>query len=180
MLSCNYPTTNIRKSTIYNSCKKPASKCISGTDAKYKFLCSSAEKYDVSGKLAHIPYDGDGKEVFDNCGREPELYHYKAEGGDGVKKAHSTMYPTKPLATERPVLQTTTTTKKPIRVTTTKKPSNVPGLDSPEGNPSAGGVPDYEDHEYDKNGGKSSRLFWHKTQPFMCSGTLFLFLLVVF
>ncbi|KAM7344407.1 uncharacterized protein ACRADG_011144 [Cochliomyia hominivorax] len=123
MLSCNYPTTNIGKSTIYNSCKKPASKCITGTDPKYKYLCSSKEKYDVSGKLKFVPYDGDGSEVF-NCGRQAEIMHLNREGAEEVRKVDKDFVPDEVPSDEKP---TDETTKKPPvittpKATTTKKP----------------------------------------------------------
>ncbi|KAM7342344.1 uncharacterized protein ACRADG_009807 [Cochliomyia hominivorax] len=165
MLSCNYPTTNIGKSTIYNSCKKPASKCITGTDPKYKYLCSSKEKYDVSGKLKFVPYDGDGSEVF-NCGRQAEMMHFDREGAEEVRKVDKDFVPDEEPSDEKPILETTkkptvtttrktTSTKKPPvtttrkATTTTKKPISGGGPADGNGNPAAGGVPDYSEEDYD-------------------------------
>lgn len=146
MLSCNYPTTNIGKSTIYNSCKHPASKCITGTDPKYKFLCSSKEKYDVSGKLKLESYDGDGKEVFNNCGREPELLHYERDGAADVRKQHKAQYPDKPMPEAKPI-------NKPAK----DKP---PTKEADAGNPAAVGTADYSEDEYDPPDSSSVKC-WH-------------------
>ncbi|KAM7342787.1 uncharacterized protein ACRADG_010074 [Cochliomyia hominivorax] len=142
MLSCNYPTTNIGKSTIYNSCKKPASKCVTGTDPKYKYLCSSKEKYDVSGKLKFVPYDGDGTEVF-NCGRQAEMMHLEREGADEVKKADKGFVPDDVSG----------------KATTTRKPVSGGGNPDCDGNPAAGGIPDYSEEDYDPVGGTSTATF---------------------
>ncbi|XP_065368979.1 tabinhibitin 2-like [Calliphora vicina] len=156
MLSCNYPTTNIARSTIYNSCKVPASKCTTGTDPKYKFLCSTKEEYDVKGKLALIPYDGDGSEEFNNCGRQPEMLHLEREGREEVQKQDKVFSPSKPTTTvEKPPVATTKkpevlTTPKPGGGATTGKPvigKPINGIDG--SNPAAGGIPDYSEDEYD-------------------------------
>ncbi|XP_023172006.1 venom allergen 5-like [Drosophila hydei] len=43
LMACNYATTNIAKIKIYNSCSVPASKCTTGVNPQYKFLCSTKE-----------------------------------------------------------------------------------------------------------------------------------------
>ncbi|XP_023304693.2 venom allergen 5-like [Lucilia cuprina] len=161
MLSCNYPTTNIAKSTVYNSCKVPASKCTTGTDPKYKFLCSSKEVYDVSGKLKYIPYDGDGTEVFNNCGRQPELLHLEREGKEAVKKHDKDFVPDPETSgvdtTSKPVVTTAKPgkpTSKPPSKPPSEQPSKPPEIDG--GNPEAGGIPDYSEHEYDPPSSGSS------------------------
>ncbi|XP_065368980.1 venom allergen 3-like [Calliphora vicina] len=150
MLSCNYPTTNIARGTIYNSCKVPASKCTTGTDPKYKFLCSTKEEYDVSGRLNLIPYDGDGTEVFDNCGRRAEMLHLEREGADDVRKQDKLAYPEQTTTVGKPEGATTAKpTVKPI-VVTTKKPIDKPVT--------TGKSPDLS------NCGKTDRIYYNKTE----------------
>ncbi|XP_017871009.1 PREDICTED: venom allergen 5-like [Drosophila arizonae] len=48
LMACNYATTNIIDVKIYNSCSAPASKCTTGVNPQYKFLCSTKEVYDVN------------------------------------------------------------------------------------------------------------------------------------
>lgn len=129
MLSCNYPTTNIGRSTVYNSCKVPASKCKSGTDAKYKYLCSSNEKYDVSGKLKLVPYDGDGSEDY-QCGRQAEILHLERDGSKEILKHDKNFVPDEISSEKKPIESTTkkpieVTTQKPLAIATSKKPSEL-------------------------------------------------------
>ncbi|XP_037724643.1 antigen 5 like allergen Cul n 1 [Drosophila subpulchrella] len=48
LLACNYAATNVLGIKMYSSCAKPASKCTTGTNPQYKYLCSSKEVYDVN------------------------------------------------------------------------------------------------------------------------------------
>ncbi|KAH8237669.1 hypothetical protein KR038_005217 [Drosophila bunnanda] len=49
LLACNYAATNVVGIKMYSSCPKaPASKCTTGTNPTYKYLCSSKEVYDVN------------------------------------------------------------------------------------------------------------------------------------
>ncbi|XP_043659506.1 antigen 5 like allergen Cul n 1 [Drosophila teissieri] len=48
LLACNYAATNVLGIKMYSSCSKPASKCTTGTNPTYKYLCSASEKYDVN------------------------------------------------------------------------------------------------------------------------------------
>lgn len=78
----------------------PASKCTTGTNQKYKYLCSTKEPYDVSGILQPTKYDGTGKETF-NCGIIPEFLHYERQGSDLVKSAQKMLYPKLPIRTNK-------------------------------------------------------------------------------
>ncbi|TMW44152.1 hypothetical protein DOY81_010770 [Sarcophaga bullata] len=64
MMTCNYAMTNIKRTPVYNTCKVPASKCLTGTNPKYPYLCSENEVYDLGKKLKFEPYDGDGSETY--------------------------------------------------------------------------------------------------------------------
>lgn len=177
MLSCNYPTTNIGKSTVYNSCKVPASKCKSGTDEKYKFLCSSNEKYDVSGKLKYIPYDGDGSEVF-QCGRQAEMLHREREGAAEVIKQDKNFVPEEATMGGKPQVVTTKRPSKETAGKTTNKPLDTTKKPAPPSaeNPAAGGVPDYSEEDYDEEDGGSR--IWQDLKGRLCMLlliTLFLF-----
>ncbi|EDV33591.2 LOW QUALITY PROTEIN: uncharacterized protein Dana_GF19647 [Drosophila ananassae] len=49
LMACNYAATNVLGIKMYSSCPKaPASKCTTGTNPNYKYLCSSKEVYDVN------------------------------------------------------------------------------------------------------------------------------------
>ncbi|XP_016995339.1 antigen 5 like allergen Cul n 1 [Drosophila takahashii] len=49
LLACNYAATNVLGIKMYSSCPKaPASKCTTGTNPNYKYLCSANEVYDVN------------------------------------------------------------------------------------------------------------------------------------
>ncbi|XP_034114677.1 antigen 5 like allergen Cul n 1-like [Drosophila albomicans] len=48
LLACNYAATNVDGIKMYNSCSVPASKCTTGVNPSYKFLCSVNEVYDVN------------------------------------------------------------------------------------------------------------------------------------
>ncbi|KAH8293372.1 hypothetical protein KR044_011138 [Drosophila immigrans] len=48
LLACNYAATNVIGVKMYNSCSTPASKCTTGVNPSYKFLCSTSEVYDVN------------------------------------------------------------------------------------------------------------------------------------
>ena len=48
LVACNYARTNVVNYPVYASCSNPASKCTTGTNPKYRNLCSVKEKYDVN------------------------------------------------------------------------------------------------------------------------------------
>eukprot|EP00099_Drosophila_melanogaster_P004891 NP_001245671.1 antigen 5-related, isoform B [Drosophila melanogaster] len=48
LLACNYAATNVLGIKMYSSCSKAASKCTTGTNPKYKYLCSAKEEYNVN------------------------------------------------------------------------------------------------------------------------------------
>ncbi|EDW51037.1 antigen 5 like allergen Cul n 1 [Drosophila sechellia] len=48
LLACNYAATNVLGIKMYSYCSKAASKCTTGTNPKYKYLCSANEKYNVN------------------------------------------------------------------------------------------------------------------------------------
>ncbi|KAL7743288.1 hypothetical protein ACLKA6_012457 [Drosophila palustris] len=48
LMACNYAATNVIGVKMYNSCSVPASKCTTGVNPSYKFLCSNNEVYDVN------------------------------------------------------------------------------------------------------------------------------------
>ncbi|XP_034114666.1 antigen 5 like allergen Cul n 1-like [Drosophila albomicans] len=48
LLACNYAATNVVGIKMYNTCSVPASKCTTGVNPSYKFLCSVNEVYDVN------------------------------------------------------------------------------------------------------------------------------------
>lgn len=48
LMACNYAATNVIGIKMYNSCSKAASKCTTGVNPSYKFLCSPSEVYDVN------------------------------------------------------------------------------------------------------------------------------------
>lgn len=48
LMACNYAATNVIGIKMYNSCSIPASKCTTGVNPNYKFLCSPKEVYDVN------------------------------------------------------------------------------------------------------------------------------------
>ncbi|ALC49419.1 Ag5r [Drosophila busckii] len=43
LMACNYATTNMIGTKMYNSCSSAASKCTTGVNPSYKFLCSASE-----------------------------------------------------------------------------------------------------------------------------------------
>ncbi|EDW86491.1 uncharacterized protein Dwil_GK18446 [Drosophila willistoni] len=49
LMACNFAATNVVGIKMYSSCpNKPASKCTTGTNSDYKYLCSAKEVYDVN------------------------------------------------------------------------------------------------------------------------------------
>ncbi|XP_017850490.1 antigen 5 like allergen Cul n 1-like [Drosophila busckii] len=44
LMACNYATSILPEHKVYNSCAKPASKCSTGVNPSYKFLCNSNEE----------------------------------------------------------------------------------------------------------------------------------------
>ncbi|XP_064537065.1 antigen 5 like allergen Cul n 1-like [Drosophila montana] len=48
LMACNYAATNVIGVKMYNSCTVGASKCTTGVNPSYKFLCSTKEVYDVN------------------------------------------------------------------------------------------------------------------------------------
>ncbi|EDW07433.1 antigen 5 like allergen Cul n 1 [Drosophila mojavensis] len=48
LIACNYATNNLYGVKVYDACSKPATKCTTGVNPKYKFLCSPKEVYDVN------------------------------------------------------------------------------------------------------------------------------------
>ncbi|TDG40356.1 hypothetical protein AWZ03_013221 [Drosophila navojoa] len=48
LMACNYATNNLHNVKVYDACPKPASKCTTGVNPEYKFLCSPKEAYEVN------------------------------------------------------------------------------------------------------------------------------------
>ncbi|XP_030379855.1 venom allergen 3 homolog [Scaptodrosophila lebanonensis] len=48
LMTCNYAVTNMVDYPVYSDCKKPATKCKTGTNPNYSALCSVREKVDYN------------------------------------------------------------------------------------------------------------------------------------
>ncbi|TMW44149.1 hypothetical protein DOY81_010767 [Sarcophaga bullata] len=99
VLTCNYAMTNIKGFPTYTPCKVPAAECTTGTDSKYKYLCSENEEYRWNKPVRAKKYDVDDTETYDDCGPAPEDVYKIGKISDGdanMPPIESTDPPTEP------------------------------------------------------------------------------------
>ena len=142
LMSCNYAMTNIKRTPVYNTCKVPASKCLTGTNPRYQYLCSEDEVYDWGRKLKYEPYDGDGSETYELQLKPPEVVQnahlYRPLRTTTGKPGDAKPEPTPaPAPAPKPSAPAPTPAPKPSAPAPAPAPAPKPSAPAPAPKPSA-------------------------------------------